>query len=158
MNAALCELPAGTVLDGELVCLEPLPGERVRCRFDRLSGLMVGPSRRRASDGLTVTFVVFDVLAVDGADLRARPWQERRGYLERLLICATGAVRATPVLEPSRAVHDALVRDGWEGTVAKRVTGRYRCARRTSSWLKLKSPAAMERDRQRVASSLRPAA
>src|SRR3954451_18689156 len=77
VNAALSELPAGTVLDGELVCLEPLRGGRVRCRFDRLSGLMIG-GPRRFRDGLTVTFVAFDVLAVDGADLRARPWRERR--------------------------------------------------------------------------------
>jgi ATP-dependent DNA ligase len=56
------------------------------------------------------------------------------------------------------AVHDALVADGWEGTVAKRTTGRYRCGRRTNAWVKLKSPAASERDPMRAASALRPAA
>ena len=38
LNAALAELSPGTVLDGELVCLQPIEGGRVRCRFDRLSG------------------------------------------------------------------------------------------------------------------------
>ena len=120
LNAALAELPAGTVLDGELVCLQPIEGGRVRCRFDRLSGFMIRPGPHRPADGLTVTLVAFDALAVAGADLRAQPWHERRKQLERLLAGATGVLRLTPVLDASAAVHDALVRDGWEGTVAKR--------------------------------------
>jgi hypothetical protein len=38
LTAALAELPHGTVLDGELVCLQPIGGGRARCRFDKLSG------------------------------------------------------------------------------------------------------------------------
>jgi ATP-dependent DNA ligase len=56
----------------------------------------------------------------------------------------------TPVLDASSALHAALVADGWEGTVAKRTGGRYRCGHRSVSWVKLKSPAARERDRPRV--------
>jgi ATP-dependent DNA ligase len=61
-------------------------------------------------------------------------------------------------MDTSAAIHDALVADGWEGTVAKRLSSRYRCGKRTNAWLKIKSPAAIERDRMRVASALRPAA
>ena len=74
LSGALSELRPGTVLDGELVCLQPVEGGRVRCRFDRLSGFMVGPGpRRRSPGGLTVTFVAFDALAVAGADLAGDP-------------------------------------------------------------------------------------
>jgi ATP-dependent DNA ligase len=59
-------------------------------------------------------------------------------------------VRLTPVHELDPALHAALVADGWEGTVAKRTTGRYRCGRRSNSWVKLKSPAARDRDRRRA--------
>jgi len=38
LNAALAERPSRTVLDGDLVCLQPIAGARLRCRFDRLSG------------------------------------------------------------------------------------------------------------------------
>jgi bifunctional non-homologous end joining protein LigD len=103
-------------------------------------------------------FVAFDALAVAGADLRALPWVERRRQLERLLSTASDVLRLTPILDATSAVHDALVADGWEGTVAKRIGGRYRCGRRTNAWVKLKSPAAIERDRMRVASALGPAA
>jgi hypothetical protein len=37
---------------------------------------------------------------------------------------ADGAVRLTPALELNPTLHHALVADGWEGTVAKRTTGR----------------------------------
>jgi ATP-dependent DNA ligase len=119
---------------------------------------MIRPGPHRRVDGLTVTLVAFDALAVAGADLRAPPWHERREQLERLLAGATGPLRLTPVLDASAAVHDALVRDGWEGSVTKRTSSRYRCGKRTNAWLKIKSPAAIERDRMRVASALRPAA
>src|SRR5205823_547527 len=97
---------------------------------------------RPDGDGLTATFVAFDALAIAGVDLRLAPWHERRARLDALLDGADGALRVTPVLESSAEVHRALIADGWEGTVAKRTTGRYRCGHRTSLWLKLKSPAA----------------
>jgi ATP-dependent DNA ligase len=67
---------------------------------------------------------------------------------------AAGAMRLAPVLDASPALHAALVADGWEGTVAKRTNGRYRCGHRSSSWVKLKSPAARDRARRRYLASL----
>ena len=65
LSAALAELPCGTVLDGELVCLQPVDRGRVRCRFDRLSGFMIGAGPHRPdADGLTIMLVAFDVLAL----------------------------------------------------------------------------------------------
>jgi bifunctional non-homologous end joining protein LigD len=150
LNAELRELPAGTVLDGELVCLEPIEAGRVRCRFDRLSGFMAGRVPHRPSRGLTVTFVGFDVVFAEGVDLRTRPWSERRSILERLLAGANGTLRITPVIASEPVLHDALIADGWEGTVAKRESGRYVCGRRSSAWVKIKSPEARDRDRRRL--------
>ena len=67
-------------------------------------------------------------------------------------------MRLTPVLEASAALHAALVADGWEGTVAKRTTGRYRCGHRSASWVKLKSPAPRPRHHARDAAPPGPAA
>jgi hypothetical protein len=89
----------------------------VRRLFDRVSAFMVARAPHRAdADGLTVTLIVFDALAVAGADLRAARLTERRARLEQLL---GGAVRLTPVLELNPALHHALVADGWEGTVPR---------------------------------------
>jgi ATP-dependent DNA ligase len=101
-----------------------------------------------------VTLIVFDALPVGGADLRAAPWSKRRARLGELLGGAGGAVRLTPVLELNPALHAALVADGWEVTVAKRTSGRYRCGHRSNAWVKLKSLAARDRDRRRFVSSI----
>jgi bifunctional non-homologous end joining protein LigD len=67
INAALAELPLGTVLDGELVCLQPLEDGRVRRRFDRVSAFIVARSPHRPdANGLTVTLIVFDALRSPG--------------------------------------------------------------------------------------------
>jgi hypothetical protein len=100
--------------------------------------------------GLIVTFVAFDALEIAGVDQRSRPWAARRDELERLLAGAHGALRLTPVLDSDQTVHDALIADGWEGTVAKRQAGRYVCGRRSGAWIETKSPAARDRDRRRV--------
>jgi ATP-dependent DNA ligase len=68
-------------------------------------------------------------------------------------------VRRSLLTSPGTAARtDALVAFGWEGTVAKRTSSRYRCGRRTNAGLKLKSAAAVVRDRMRAAPALRPAA
>jgi bifunctional non-homologous end joining protein LigD len=100
-------------------------------------------------------FIAFDALAVAGRDLRHLPWRDRRRELETLLADAQGPVRIMPVLDADMRLHHALVADGWEGTVAKRVTARYRCGRRSCDWVKLKSPDAIVRDRARVEATLR---
>ena len=45
---------------------------------------MVARAPHRADDGLTVTLIVFDALAVAGADLGAARLTERRARLEHL--------------------------------------------------------------------------
>jgi hypothetical protein len=74
-----------------------------------------------SADGLTVTLLAFDALAIATSTSAQRPWQERR--LERLLSGASGVLRLTPTLHATATIHDALVADGWEGTVAKRIAG-----------------------------------
>lgn len=134
INAVLAQLPVVTVLDGKLACIQALADGRVR-----------RAPHRPDANSLTVTLVVLDALAVGGVDLRAAPWADRRARLEELLGGAEGAVRLTPVLEFNPALHHALVADGWEGTVAKRTSGRYRCGKRSNASVKLKSPAARDR-------------
>ena len=64
-------------------------------------------------------------------------------------------MRVAPVLEADIALHRALVADGWEGTVVKRVSGRYRCGQRSRDWVKLRSPESIAQDRARVQATLR---
>ena len=141
----LQELPRGLVLDGELVTFDdrgaphwPLLCERV------LHGTRFIP----------ITFVVFDVLAVDGHDVMANPWQERRALLEELWV-ESPVARLADVFDDGHVLFDAVVEHGVEGIVAKRRTGTYRPGYRgwtkiknTSYWRRESEIAQMERRRE----------
>jgi bifunctional non-homologous end joining protein LigD len=79
-----------------------------------------------------VVLCVFDLLEVDGDDLRARPLLERRARL-------TAAIRPSAALQLSEAWRDdsqrrfgQACRAGWEGLIAKRAQAPYvRAARGT---------------------------
>jgi bifunctional non-homologous end joining protein LigD len=130
------ELRADTrdlIADGEVVAFE-----RGRTSFERLQRRMQihDPERARRS-GVAVHLYLFDLLELDGEDLRDRPLRERKREL-RGAVTFTGHVRFTPhrVGDGEALLHDAC-RRGWEGLIAKRADSRY-VATRSRDWLKLK--------------------
>ena len=83
---------------------------------------------------------VFDILWIDGRDLRALTLEQRRAVLDTL--------RLKPPLEPTQIVDDAepweRARDeGWEGVIAKRRDSVYE-HKRSKHWLKMKIEASQE--------------
>ena len=75
-------LPEGTVLDGEMLAWQkddPLPFAKLQRRLGRKQ---VGPKTRA---DFPVAFVAYDLLELDGMDVRAQPLKERRARLEALL-------------------------------------------------------------------------
>ena len=126
--AAAMELPArAALLDGEVVVLD----ERGRSSFRLLQQL--GASRR----GLA--FFAFDLLALDGEDLKPLPLQERKRRLKTLIGRRAGAIRYTPHFDTDGATVLAhACRLGAEGIVSKCRTGPYRAGRRSDEWQKTK--------------------
>ncbi len=87
------------------------------------------------------TFVVFDLLRDGRADLRGRPWHERRALLESLFEKAAPANRALRLGETSPRGATLLARArraGWEGIIAKQSDANYQSGARSRAWLKLK--------------------
>ena len=66
------------VLDGELVCIDAATG---RPSFERLMARTQGRLPALSARKDPATFMAFDVLAVHGEDVCARPWGERRQLL-----------------------------------------------------------------------------
>jgi len=104
-----------------------------------------------------ITFVVFDVLRVDGKNMMDASFEERRATLVRLPLRPPTAVVAETFAEGA-ALFDAVCRLGLEGVVAKRLSSRYRANQR--GWIKTKNPnywrldlerEAMQRSRERRA-------
>jgi bifunctional non-homologous end joining protein LigD len=82
---------------------------------------------------------VFDLLYLDGRDLRGRPLLERKAALEQIL-------PKSPLLLYSAHVTGAGIKAfnrakclGEEGVMAKLATGRYHSGMRTREWLKVKA-------------------
>ncbi len=137
--AALAPLAdEAAVLDGELVVWRS-----GRCDFralqDRLrSGLV---RVRELATAAPASYVVFDLLAHRGVDLRGKPYRKRRRRLEKLLArgLVPGLVLAptTPDAAVARTWLDGFTSSGIEGVVAKRLDQPYRPGVR--GWQKLRA-------------------
>jgi len=135
--AALAQVPAGTVLDGEVVIWN---GSRLD--FGLLQQRMVTGAGRIAAQVAAhpASYVAFDVLAVGGADLRDRRLSRRRAELESLASRWAPPMQlssSTGDLEEARRWFDDFRPAGVEGLVAKGAGTRYAPGRR--EWLKVKS-------------------
>jgi len=129
--AGLAVLP-GAVLDGEIVLLAGgVPSfaalaERMHVRDARRAAAL---ARRQP-----VSYMVFDVLRLDGLDVTGLPYDERRAVLAGL------ALPERVQLSPSYADGDDLwqvtLDHGLEGVVAKRRTSTYQVGRRSADWVK----------------------
>ena len=136
LGEALGSLQA--VLDGEIVALD----EAGRPSFEALQPRMntAAPSRvRRLAEAIPVTYMIFDLMHLDGHSAVEVPYAERRRLLEGLQLA--GPHWATPPSE--RGGGDVVLQTareaGLEGVVAKRLDSLYRPGRRDPSWLKVKN-------------------
>lgn len=85
-----------------------------------------------------VVLVAFDLLHLDGEDLRRRPLIERREMLWKLIAPAEGAIQYSQHMQTSGAdFYRAVDRMGLEGMVSKRANSTYRSGK-AASWLKIK--------------------
>ncbi|HTY95926.1 MAG TPA: non-homologous end-joining DNA ligase [Solirubrobacteraceae bacterium] len=121
------------LVDGEIVAFA-----HGATSFERLQQRMQirDPERARRSP-VAVYYYVFDLLELDGVDLRPRPFLERRAKL-RLVVPWGVRVRATTSRRGDGvSAFQHACRRGWEGVVAKHVTSPY-LPQRSREWLKVK--------------------
>jgi bifunctional non-homologous end joining protein LigD len=126
------------VLDGELVAFDA----QGRPSFERLQQRIhqtVESVVRRRMKSHPVTYVVFDLLYLDGCDLIGEPYSRRRELLEGLEL--SGESWQTPGYSTgeARELLAASAEHQLEGIVLKRLDSRYAPGRRTDSWLKVKN-------------------
>ena len=112
------------VLDGEVVALD----EQGAPRFQLLQG---GVQREK--------LFVFDILWLDGKDLRKLTYLQRRELLTKALKKAPLQIALSQTIEgPGDKALEHAADTGWEGLIAKRNTSIYE-PRRSKEWLKLKA-------------------
>jgi bifunctional non-homologous end joining protein LigD len=112
-----------------------LDGEAVACDGDGL------PVFDRLRDR-RVFLYAFDLIELDGEDLRHEPIERRKAALAKLIRRAkTGLVLSEHIDEPGDVVFRHACKLGLEGIVSKRLGSRYRSGR-SRHWVKSKNPAA----------------
>ncbi len=120
LTAALSQLPDGTVVDGEIVVIVDGVTD-----FDSL-GQRIHPAESRVnmlSEATPAELVAFDLLAVDGEDLRDAPFSERRGRLVSLTTVLGHPWHLTPQTESedvAREWFDTFESAGCDGIIAKK--------------------------------------
>jgi bifunctional non-homologous end joining protein LigD len=138
LNARYPEL--AEALDGESCERFVVDGEVVAFSGGRTSFAALA---RRGQRNVSVFFYVFDVLWLDGHDVRALPLRSRKRLL-RGVLDFKGPVRLTPHRNrDGEAFYAEACRRGWEGLIAKRADSPYSTAR-SRDWLKLKCDQAQE--------------
>jgi bifunctional non-homologous end joining protein LigD len=123
----LASFPTFGTFDGELVAFDndgspdfPLICERMLMRRQHVP----------------ITYVIFDVLSLEGTSLLGVPYAERRAQLEALNM--NGPYWRTPeAFDDGEALFEAVCQAELEGIVAKRSEGLYRPGQR--GWIKIKN-------------------
>jgi ATP-dependent DNA ligase len=130
-RAFLASLPDGCVLDGEIVIATPSGLD-----FDALQMRLHPAASRvaRLAEETPAEFVAFDLLGVDGRDIRDEPQRERRVRLEALIGEGLPSIHLTPMTRDRRVALDWLARfegAGLDGVVAKADGGVYQPGKRS---------------------------
>lgn len=135
-DTVLADLPGDLILDGEVVAFAD-----GRPSFLALASRIHVRDKRRAAAlaaSLPVSYVVFDVLKLDGLDLTGQPWSRRREVLESLdLGSRSPRWQVPPVYDDGDLLLQATAAQGLEGVVAKKRSARYYPGRRSADWVKL---------------------
>jgi bifunctional non-homologous end joining protein LigD len=124
---ALRKIEHACVLDGELVALD----SKGHSRFQLLQNAL--------NTQATIRYCVFDLLFLDGADMRRRPLLQRKQALRDLLPRDRRLRFSAHVPTKGIEAFAQAKRAGEEGIIAKRASSRYFSGKRTREWLKIKS-------------------
>jgi len=122
-------------LDGEIVAM--VDG---RPSFSALQHRMHVQNDRQArslTSSHPVTFLLFDVLYLDGKSCLELPYSERRQLLEALELRGPHWNTSPRFVGDGAAVVETAGEQQLEGVIAKRLTSRYFPGRRTNDWIKI---------------------
>jgi len=126
------------ILDGEIVALDA----EGRPSFGKLAQRMgvSAPARaKRLAASAPVTYMIFDLLWLDGHSLMERSYEERRRRLKELALRGEHWQAPEHIVGRGRETLAASEAAGLEGVIAKRLDSPYEQGRRSGAWVKLKN-------------------
>ena len=135
----LRRLPAGTLVDGELVAFDETGRPDLRCLLRR-HGLTDPWRIGQAKQWCPVRYVLFDLLYHAGRCLMREPLARRRDALAEVCekLAAARVVFSPALIGPGTAFYHQVVAAGHEGVMAKLLKSMYRPGKRSVMWKKIK--------------------
>lgn len=125
------------VLDGEVAVLDEQGRPSFRALAERMH-VRDATRAARLARSLPVTYLIFDILELDGEQVCGRPYTERRRILTGLGLAADHWL-APPSFDDGGATMAAAREYTLEGVVAKRRNSVYRPGARSPDWIKVKN-------------------
>ncbi len=122
-----------TVLDGELVVEGGFQSLHFRQTEDKLA-------IRVLSKKIPATYMLFDLLMLEGESIMKVPLSSRTESLNSLIETDSSVLKRTPTFPPQEAkeTFDRFVSRGGEGVIAKRLASAYEPGKRSHEWIKFK--------------------
>ena len=133
VESDLATLKLQAVFDGEVVVLD----EQGRSRFHLLQQYL------RTGQG-NPQYQVFDLLELNGKDLRNYPLFERKQLLEKTVSGLSNVHYCDHVVEKGKEFLEEALKQGLEGVMAKRIKSLYHEGKRSWDWMKVKVPREQE--------------
>ncbi len=124
------------ILDGEVVALDD-EGKASFSLMQQRTGFRPGGRRGAAKSDVPVLYYAFDLLYLDGYDLRKLPLEERKKKLASILITGDYVRYSDHYEKQGKALFEMARAKGLEGILAKKRDSIYQ-ERRSSEWLKIK--------------------
>lgn len=133
------DIPAGTTLDGEVVCYDPdnplaedFEAVMARLNTTKLTNVKVASLKRPS------TYIVFDILAHKGEPVTQLPLMVRKALLASVVVDTAHVKKVLSVPDVGITLFDTIKRFELEGIVAKRKESVYYVDRRPKdTWYKI---------------------
>ena len=129
-DAVLAQVPSGIVVDGEIVIATPkgLDVDALQLRLHPAASRIA-----KLAQETPASFVAFDLLAIEGRDVREVAQSERRRLLEQAFASLRPPIHLTPMTRDAHLAGEWLTRfegAGLDGVIAKPEDGRYEPGKR----------------------------
>jgi len=124
------------ILDGEVVAIDD-QGRPSFSLMQQRTGFRPGGRRGVANAQVPILYYAFDLLYLDGYDLRRVPLEQRKRKLAELLVAGDSVRYSDHYAEQGKALFEIARQKGLEGILAKRRECPYQEGR-SRDWLKIK--------------------
>jgi bifunctional non-homologous end joining protein LigD len=124
------------ILDGEVVALDD-QGRASFSLMQQRTGFRPGGKRAATRADVPVLYYAFDLLYLDGYDLRKLPLEDRKKKLASILVTGDSVRYSDHYEKQGKVLFEMARSKGLEGILAKKRDSIYQ-ERRTSEWLKIK--------------------